>query len=84
MESIMTAIEMTGTIDEHHELKLDGALPLTGPLRVKVIVLYPASEDLSEAEWLRAATHNPAFSDLNAAQEDIYSIQDGKPFDDQA
>ena len=80
----MTAIEMTGTIDEHHELKLDGALPLTGPLRVKVIVLYPVIEALPEGEWLKAAAHNPAFSNLSEPQEDIYSIQDGKPLDDQA
>ena len=37
----MTAIEMTGTVDENHQLQLDGALPITGPKRVRVIVLAP-------------------------------------------
>ena len=35
----MTAIEMTGTVDENHQLKLDGLLPIAGPKRVRVIVL---------------------------------------------
>ena len=37
----MTAIEMTGTVDENHQLKLDGELPIAGPKRVRVIVLSP-------------------------------------------
>ena len=37
----MTAIEMTGTVDENHQLKLDGVLPFAGPKRVRVIVLAP-------------------------------------------
>ncbi len=39
MESTMTAIEMTGTIDEHRQLRLDSALPIPGPMRVRVLVL---------------------------------------------
>ena len=41
MEVPMTAIEMTGTVDENHQLKLDGVLPFAGPKRVRVIVLAP-------------------------------------------
>jgi uncharacterized protein (DUF433 family) len=41
MEVSMTAIEMTGTVDENHQLKLDGELPIAGPKRVRVIVLSP-------------------------------------------
>lgn len=37
----MTAIEMTGTVDENHQLQLDGILPIAGPKRVRVIVLSP-------------------------------------------
>ncbi|MSS73179.1 MAG: hypothetical protein EXS64_17055 [Candidatus Latescibacteria bacterium] len=75
----MTAIEMTGTVDENRQLLLDGPLPIAGPARVKVIVLYSLTEDLNEAEWLRLAAHNPVFADLNDSEEDIYSLQDGKP-----
>ncbi len=80
----MTALETTGTVDEDHLLRLDEALPLPGPMRVRVIVLYPLTEGTEEAEWLRAAARNPAFSDLAAPEEDIYSLEDGEPYGDQA
>ena len=84
MESTMTAIETTGTVDKHHQLRLDEALPVPGPMRVRVIVLYPLAEGLDEAEWLRAAARNPAFQDLADPEEDVYSLEDGEPFLDQA
>ena len=84
METPLTAIEVTGTIDEQHQLRLDETLPITGPQRVRVIVLYPLNGERDEAEWLRAAASNPAFADLANSNEDIYSLTDGKPFDDEA
>jgi len=83
MEATMTAIEMTGTIDEHRQLQLDDLLPIPGPMRVRVIILYPLSEEWDEAEWLRAAAGNPAFDFLSDPEEDIYSLRDGKPFYDE-
>lgn len=83
METPLTAIEMTGTIDENHQLRLDGVLPVPGPMRVKVLVLYPLTNEWDESEWLRAAAHNPAFEFLNDPEEDIYSMVDGKPFRDE-
>jgi hypothetical protein len=83
MKATMTAIEMTGTIDEHRRLQLDGELPVSGPRRVRVIVLYPLGDEWDEAEWLQAAARNPAFAFLNDPQEDIYSLADGKPFHDE-
>jgi hypothetical protein len=82
----MQAVEMTGRIDDNQQLQLDGALPVFGPLRVKVIVLYPFPEDngeIEEAEWLQFAAHNPAFDVLKESAEDIYSPGDGKPFHDE-
>lgn len=79
----MTAIEMTGTVDENHQLKLDGVLPFAGPKRVRVIVLSPLieiAEDWNETEWLKATLNNSAFEYLHDAEEDIYTIKDGKPF----
>lgn len=84
MEAAMTALETTGTVDEDHWLRLDEALPVAGPMRVRVIVLYPLAETVQEDEWLRAAARNPAFHDLEAPEEDIYSLGDGEPFRDQA
>jgi len=82
MEPTLTAIETTGTVDEHHRLSLDEALPVSGPMRERVIVLYPLAEESDEDEWLRAAVGNPAFQDLADPAEDIYSLEDGEPFGD--
>lgn len=84
MESRMSAIEMTGTVDEHHRLHLDGTLPVAGPQRVRVIVLYSSNSEWDEQEWLRAAARNPAFAYLHDSGEDIYTVDDGKPFRDEA
>jgi hypothetical protein len=35
---------------------------------------------MDEEEWLRAAARNPVFHDLEAPEEDIYSLADGEPF----
>lgn len=83
MEVPMRAIEITGTVDEECQLRLEGQLPIPGPARVRVIVLYPAEAELEESEWLRAAARNPAFSFLKEPEEDIYTTTDGKPFHDQ-
>ncbi len=83
MESALTAVEMTGTIDEHRQLQLDGELPVRGPMRVRVLVLYPLSDEWDETQWLQAAARNPAFAFLNDAEEDLYTLADGKPFHDE-
>ena len=76
------AIETVGTITAQCRLVLDDPLPIAGPRRVRVIILMPDEEDIDEAEWLRAVAANPAFDFLKDPAEDIYSIQDGKPFHD--
>lgn len=83
MEVPMTAIEMTGTVDENHQLQLDDLLPFAGPKRVRVIVLSPLTEiadDWNEMEWLKASLSNPVLEYLRDPEEDIYTIKDGKPF----
>ena len=83
MEIPMTAVEMTGTVDEHSQLKLDHSLPFSGPKRVRVIVLSPMEDEIDEIVWLQTASHNPAFAFLADPEEDIYSLTDGKPFNDE-
>jgi len=83
MEIPMTAIEMSGMVDEHNQLKLDGSLPFSGPRRVRVIVLSPMDDEVDEIQWLQAASRNPAFAFLADPEEDIYSATDGKPFNDE-
>ena len=84
METTLTAIELTGQIDENNILHLDDPLPLSGPKRVRVIVLYATDDELNEADWLKAAMKNPAFDFLNDPEEDIYSLTDGVPYRDEA
>lgn len=79
MEATMTAVELTGTVDEQRHLQLDDLLPIPGPRRVRVIVLYSPADEWSEMEWLRSAARNPAFDFLKDPEEDIYSLDNGKP-----
>ena len=81
MHTQMTAVELTGTIDEHNQLHLDTKLPITGLKRVRVIVLATDEDEITEDEWLKAAAKNPAFQFLHDAAEDIYTLDDGKPFE---
>jgi hypothetical protein len=39
--------------------------------------------EIDEIEWLRAAATNPAFDFLKDPEEDIYTLEDGKPFNDE-
>lgn len=82
MDTPLTAIEMGGTVNEFHQLELDTMIPITGPKRVRVIVLFPSDNENTEEEWIQSAVHNPVFDYLKEPEEDIYSITDGKPFDD--
>ena len=76
---MLTAIETIGTIEQSGRIVIDGTFSVSAPTSVRVIVLFPESEDLNESEWLQAASKNEAFDFLNDAKEDIYSIGDGKP-----
>ncbi len=78
----LKAIEVTGIVDEEHRLHLDEPLSLVGPGRVRVIILVEDTE-ISEEEWLHAVSKNPAFDFLKDPREDIYTIEDGQPFNDQ-
>jgi hypothetical protein len=84
MGTPVRAIETTGVIDEERQLRLDTPLPVVGPSRVRIIVLFPEEEyeEISEPEWLHAAATSPAFDFLREPEEDIYTLADGRPFDD--
>jgi hypothetical protein len=84
METTLTAIELTGTVNDDHQLKLDDILPLSVPKHVRVIVLYSPVDEWDEKEWLHAATLSPAFNFLKDPEEEIYTLIDGKPYHDEA
>lgn len=79
---MLTAIETTATIGANRQLLLDEDLPANVSARVRVIVLF-AEDDFNEKDWLKAASNNEAFGFLNDEAEDIYTLEDGKPLDDE-
>ena len=83
MQGVVKAIEITGKIDSQHKLVLDEPIPVIDPTRVKVFILVPEKSDIDEKEWIKAASTNPAFDFLKDPEEDIYTINDGEPFNDQ-
>jgi hypothetical protein len=77
------AVEATGTIDHQNQITLDEPLSVAESTRVRVIIFMPDDEDIDEMAWLQAASVNPAFDFLNDPEEDIYTLEDGRPFHDQ-
>ena len=82
MENPLQAVELIGTIDEKGQLHLDAPISAVGQGRVRVI-LIPEEAEIGENEWLKAAASNPAFDFLKDPDEDIYTLDDGQPFNDQ-
>ena len=82
METPLQVVELIGTIDEKGQLHLDEPISAVGQGRVRVILL-PEEAEIGENEWLKAAASNPAFDFLKDPDEDIYTLDDGQPFNDQ-
>jgi hypothetical protein len=82
MEIVEKAIETTATINANRQIVLDKPLPVAGPKKVRVIILFPEEVDIDEKDWLHSASVNSAFDFLKESKEDIYTLSDGKPFHD--
>lgn len=74
----MKAIEVTGSINEQGNVKLDQALTTTKPTRFRGILLFPELDDTQE--WSLAALKTSADL-LSDSDEDLYTLKDGKPID---
>ena len=79
---MLTAIETTATIGANRQLTLDEDLPENISAKVRVIVLFD-EDDLSEKDWVKAASQNDAFDFMNHDAEGIYTLKDGKPLTDE-
>lgn len=77
----MKAIEAVGTVEQERRVLLDEPLPPGVTGRVRVLIMA-AENELSERDWMRAATQGGGLDFLSASEEDIYTLEDGKPFDD--
>jgi len=73
----MRAIEINAKTDIHGHLKLNYPLHKSEQ-NVRVIILVDEEEQL----WLNAVSSNPAFDFLKEPEENIYSMNDGEPFND--
>jgi len=67
----MNAVETTGVVDKQRQLRLDEPLPIAGPSRVRVTVLFPETDEIPESDWMKAAVSNPAFDFLKDGADDI-------------
>ncbi len=83
MENSLRAIEVSGTLREGRDLHLDAPVEIPGSKRVRVIILVPDQDEIDDMEWARAASKSPAFDFLNDPEEDIYTMNDGRPFHDE-
>jgi hypothetical protein len=75
----MRAIETIGTLDTQGHIKLDSPQPQAKTSRVRIIMLLEEDDDLGPGEWESAIATNPSFAFLNDPEEDIYTLEDGKP-----
>lgn len=68
------------------KIVLDEPLSLSKDTLLLITVLpqpNESSEDISEAEWLRAAMNSESFKFLADPSEDIYTLEDGEPYRDE-
>lgn len=64
--TLITMMKMTLNNADEIEDELDWEIP----------------DEIDEQEWLQAAANNPVFDFLKDPEEDIYTLADGKPFND--
>jgi hypothetical protein len=79
----MEAYEVTGTVDDRGHVQLDSPLPVDGTFRLRgILMLEGQVREEDEQAWLHAAAQSDAYAFLKDPAEDIYSSNDGKPFND--
>jgi hypothetical protein len=78
----MKAIEINSKTDAKGCLKLDYQLDRSdSPVRVLILLEEDTAEN-EEKLWVDSISKNPAFEFLHDSDEDVYSINDGEPFND--
>ena len=79
----MRAIEINSKTDKTGYLKINYKLDKSNS-KVRVLILLDDDtyEQDEEKLWMDSISKNPAFDFLRDTVEDIYSLQDGEPFND--
>ncbi|MDX2231984.1 MAG: hypothetical protein NW220_20280 [Leptolyngbyaceae cyanobacterium bins.349] len=75
----MKAIEITGSINEQGNVELDQPLTAAKAIRFRGILLFPEPDEAQE--WSLATLKTSAVDLLSDPEEDIYTLEDGKPID---
>ncbi|NOY95408.1 MAG: hypothetical protein GXO81_03330 [Chlorobi bacterium] len=79
----MKAIEINSKTDKNGHLRIDYQLDKS-ERNVRILILL--EDDLSELDeeklWMDSISKNPAFDYLNDPAENIYSLEDGEPYND--
>ncbi|MEG3437423.1 hypothetical protein V0288_09860 [Pannus brasiliensis CCIBt3594] len=79
----MRAIETTGILNTEGQIQLDRPLPRDKASRVRVILLMPEEDEIGDRPWPGALSSNPSFAFLHDPEEDIYTLEDGRPVNDE-
>jgi hypothetical protein len=80
----MKAIEIKSKTDKKGNLKINYQLNKSNR-NVRILILLeddPYHADDEEKLWMDAVSDNPAFDYLFEESEDVYSVNDGEPFND--
>ncbi len=79
----MKAIEINSKTDKNGHLRIDYQLDKS-ERNVRILILL--EDDLSELDeeklWMDSISKTPAFDYLNDPAENIYSLEDGEPYND--
>lgn len=80
----MKAIEINSKTDRKGHLKIDYQLDKSNSdVRVLILLEDDDKNELDEEKlWMKSISKNPAFEFLHDESEDIYSLNDGEPFND--
>jgi hypothetical protein len=80
----MKAIEVTGSVNKEGYVAIDRPIANAKPLRFRGILLLPDSVDSQDEEWSPDAISASVRDLLDDPEEDIYTLEDGEPIDDEA
>jgi hypothetical protein len=79
----MKAIELNSKTDKTGRLKINYKLNRSDSnVRVLILLDDDSPEEDEEAIWMSSISKNPIFGFLKDSSEDIYSLNDGEPFND--
>jgi len=79
MATTLNAAEVRGHIDDKGVLIVDEPIPLAGPGAVRVLVMLESNGDDEDRLWDTAIARADTWDDLKHPDEDIYTLNDGRP-----